>query len=129
MKHTIVHFDIPADDFKRAKAFHSNLFGWEFAAPPGFPHYWMFLTGDPEANAGGVLMARESPEQVDLVDYFGVESVEDTVAKVVELGGRVVVPKQAVPGIGWMAHFSTPKGTCLPSGRATKRLPEASNRG
>ena len=110
MKHTIVHFDIPAADVERAKAFYNSLFGWEFAAPPEFPDYWMFLTGDPEADAGGGLMARESPEQVGLVNYFGVESVDDAVAKVVELGGQVVVPKQTVPGMGSMAHFLDPEG-------------------
>ena len=25
----IVHFEIPADDMKRAKTFYSNLFGWK----------------------------------------------------------------------------------------------------
>ncbi|MGD9029556.1 MAG: hypothetical protein PVG25_07055 [Anaerolineae bacterium] len=50
-------------------------------------------------------MAREAPEQVGLVNYFGVESFEDAVARVEELGGQVVMPKQVVPGMGWLAHF------------------------
>ncbi|MGD2178582.1 MAG: VOC family protein [Anaerolineae bacterium] len=110
MKHTIVHFEIPADDVARAKAFYGGLFGWEFSAPPGFPDYWTFDTGDPEADAGGGLMAREAPEQVGLVSYFGVESVDDAVARVEELGGQVVMPKQAVPGMGWLAHFLDTEG-------------------
>jgi predicted enzyme related to lactoylglutathione lyase len=55
-------------------------------------------------------MAREGPEQVGLVSYFGVESVDDAVARVEELGGTVVVPKQAVPGMGWPAHFLDTEG-------------------
>jgi predicted enzyme related to lactoylglutathione lyase len=113
VKHTIVHFDIPAEDVERAKAFYSSLFGWEIAAPPEFPDYYMFLTGDPETDAGGGLMARESPEQVGLVNYIGVESVDDIVGQVVELGGQVTVPKQAVPGMGWMAHFLDTEGNAI----------------
>lgn len=113
MKHTIVHFEIPADDVERAKAFYGGLFGWEFSAPPGFPDYWTFLTGDPEADAGGGLMARQSPEQVGLVSYFGVESVADTLAKVEKLGGKVAIPKSPVPGMGWFAQVFDPEGNLL----------------
>jgi predicted enzyme related to lactoylglutathione lyase len=110
MRHTIVHFEIPADDVERAKEFYGELFGWEFSTPPGFSDYWMVQTGDPTTDAGGGLMAREAPEQVGLVTYFGVESVDETIAKVEELGGTVVVPKQGVPGMGWLAHFLDPEG-------------------
>jgi hypothetical protein len=88
VKHTIVHFEIPADDVERAQAFYGQLFGWEFSTPPGFPDYWTFDAGDPEVDAGGGLMARESFQQAGLVTYFGVESVDDAVAKVEELGAK-----------------------------------------
>jgi predicted enzyme related to lactoylglutathione lyase len=110
VKHTIVHFEIPADDVERAKAFYGGLFGWEFSTPRGFPDYWTFLTGDPETDAGGGLMARQSPDQVGLITYFGVESIDDTTARVRELGGTVVVPKQEVPGMGWLATYLDPEG-------------------
>jgi hypothetical protein len=110
MGNTIVHFEIPADDVERAKTFYGKLFGWEFSVPPGFADYWTFATGDPETTAGGGLMARETPEQVGLVTYFGVESVDDAIARVEELGGTVVMPKQEVPGMGWWAHCLDTEG-------------------
>lgn len=113
MKHTIVHFEIPADDVERAKAFYGGLFAWDFSAMPGFPDYWGFLTGDPQADAGGGVMARQAPDQVGLVSYFGVESVDDAIAKVEALGGKVVLPKQAVPGMGWLAQFLDTEGNLL----------------
>jgi predicted enzyme related to lactoylglutathione lyase len=113
VKRTIVHFEIPAGDVARAKAFYGGLFGWKFSAAEGFPDYWMFLTGDPEDDAGGGLMARQAPEQVGLVSYFAVESVDDAVARVQELGGQVVMPKQAVPGMGWLAHFLDTEGNLI----------------
>ena len=113
MKHTIVHFEIPADDVERAKAFYGGLFGWEFSTMPEFPGYWTFLTGDPQADAGGGLMARQSPEQVGLVNYFGVESVVDALAKVEKLGGKLAMPKTPVPGMGWFAEVFDPEGNLL----------------
>ncbi len=112
MKHTIVHFEIPADDVERAKAFYSGLFGWEFSAPPGFEHYWTFETGDPERDAGGGLMERQAPGQ-GIVQYFQVESVAEYVTKVEALGGKVLYPKSPVPGMGWFAQFLDPEGNCF----------------
>ncbi len=31
---SIVHFEIPADDIQRAKAFYANLFGWKIESVP-----------------------------------------------------------------------------------------------
>jgi predicted enzyme related to lactoylglutathione lyase len=110
MKNRIVHFEIPADDVERAKRFYGELFGWEFSSPPGYDNYWTFTTGDPEQDAGGGLMARMSPEQVGLVSYFGAESVADALAQVERLGGKVIMPRSPVPGMGWFAQCLDPEG-------------------
>jgi predicted enzyme related to lactoylglutathione lyase len=112
MKHTIVHFEIPADDVERAKKFYSELFGWEFSAPPGFEEYWVFDTGDPEQDAGGGLMARQAPGQ-GIVHYIQVESVADYVTKVQALGGEVIFPRSPVPEMGWFAQFLDTEGNCF----------------
>ena len=112
MKHTIVHFEIPADDVERAKKFYSELFGWEFSTPPGFEEYWVFDTGDPEQDAGGGLMARQAPGQ-GIVHYIQVESVADYVTKVQALGGQVIFPRSPVPGMGWFAQFLDTEGNCF----------------
>jgi predicted enzyme related to lactoylglutathione lyase len=109
MHHKIVHFEIPADDVQRAIEFYKGLFGWEFSGEPGFEGYWTFNTGDPEVDAGGGLMARQQPGQ-GIVNYYQVESVDEYVAKVQELGGTVVMPKSPVPGMGWFALILDPEG-------------------
>ena len=40
---SIVHFEIPADDPKRASKFYSDVFGWQVQAMEGFP-YWSLIT-------------------------------------------------------------------------------------
>lgn len=112
MKHTIVHFEIPADDVERAKKFYSELFGWEFSTVSGLDDYWGFYTGDPVQDAGGGLMARQA-EGEGIVNYIQVESVEEYVTKVEELGGQVLYPKSPVPGMGWFAQFLDTEGNCF----------------
>jgi predicted enzyme related to lactoylglutathione lyase len=112
MKHTIVHFEIPAGDVKRAKQFYSELFGWQFSTLPGFDEYWVFDTGDPEQDAGGGLMARQAPGQ-GIVHYIQVESVADYVTQVQALGGQVIFPRSPVPGMGWFAQFLDTEGNCF----------------
>ena len=108
MKHTFMHFEIPADDVGRAKEFYAGLFGWQIVQAQGFEDYWLIQPGD-EQDLGGGLMKRQAPGQGP-VSYVQVESVADYAAKVEELGGKVIVPRSPVPGMGWLAHFVDTEG-------------------
>src|SRR2546428_11628547 len=56
MDHTVVHFEIPADDPERAAKFYRELFGWEISRwgnPAGAgegPEYWMVRTVPTDAK-------------------------------------------------------------------------------
>ena len=53
------HFEIPADDPGRAKAFYSGLFGWSFSDPiPGFDDYCLFTTPVGQEGMGGAIGKR-----------------------------------------------------------------------
>jgi predicted enzyme related to lactoylglutathione lyase len=112
MERTIVHFEVPADDIARAQAFYTQLFGWKFSAPPGFGDYWLIQTDEEGKALGGGLMKRQAPGQ-GLLNYIGVESVAESAAKVEQLGGKVVVPRSPVPGMGWFAVFQDTEGNLL----------------
>ncbi|MDD1751689.1 MAG: VOC family protein [Methanotrichaceae archaeon] len=95
----IVHFEIPFDEAERAKKFYKELFGWkmeEFAPGMG---YWVITT---QEDTGGGMMKRQQPDQ-KIVDYFGVSSVLESSAKVEKLGGKTLMPKMAVPKMGYFA--------------------------
>jgi predicted enzyme related to lactoylglutathione lyase len=93
---SIVHFEIPADDLSRAKAFYSDLFGWRMEDYPGMDYTMIDTFGAP----GGGMMKRMKPEQ-QIINYIGVPSVDEYAAKVEKLGGKIIVPKMAVPGMGY----------------------------
>jgi len=101
---TIVHFDIGADDPERARKFYEALFGWKMEKPPGMTDYYLIETRDLDGKpgVGGGLGKRGDPGQ-RITSYVGVSSIDDYVAKVESLGGKVVMPRMAVPGWGYLA--------------------------
>ena len=105
---TIVHFEIPTDDIERSKKFYSDLFGWKIERWPGpvsrDMEYWMITTTDEKGNKalGGGMMKRMHPEH-QIINYIDVKSVDEYSSKVQKIGGKVVVPKKGVPGMGYLA--------------------------
>jgi predicted enzyme related to lactoylglutathione lyase len=91
----MVHFEIPAEDLQRAKDFYSKLFGWKIKSWQGMDYMMIDTFG-----LGGGMMKRMHPNH-QITDYFGVPSVDEYSAKVEKLGGKIMVPKQAVPGMGY----------------------------
>jgi len=114
--HTIVHFEIPADDVQRLRGFYSKLFGWKIEKTPGPVEYWGIETvpvdnkGQPvRAGVNGGMMKRQNPQHKP-VNYILVESVDEYSKKIETLGGKVIVPKMEIPGIGWWAMALDPEG-------------------
>ena len=114
--HTIVHFEIPADDVQKLRKFYSELFGWKIQKTPGPVEYWSIETvpvnkkGEPiRPGVNGGMMKRQNPEHKP-VNYILVESVDEYIKKIEALGGKVIAPKMEVPGIGWWALALDPEG-------------------
>ena len=103
----ITHIDIPVTDMQRAKTFYSTLFGWEIAAPPGFDDYPMWRA--PNQISGGGLATR-SADFTQPRSYVEVDSIDDTLAKVTEQGGTVVMAKAPISETSWWAAFTDPDG-------------------
>jgi predicted enzyme related to lactoylglutathione lyase len=109
----VVHFEIHADDPERAGRFYERAFGWtiqKWEAPQEGLDYWLVTTG-PESEAGinGGIMKRRDPQGA-VYNTIAVDSVEAACRRLEECGGKVVVPKFAVPGVGWVAYFRDTEG-------------------
>ncbi len=96
---TICHFEIPADDPQRAKKFYEDLFNWKFEHFPQMDYYGI-TTGPEGKSVNGGMMKRQTPEHAP-VNYIDVDCVDTYSEKVKESGGRVVMEKTSVPGMGW----------------------------
>ena len=54
-------------------------------------------------------MKRQHPEHKP-VNYVAVESIDDYLKKIEALGGKMIVSKMEVPGVGWWALALDPEG-------------------
>jgi predicted enzyme related to lactoylglutathione lyase len=106
MAHPICHFEIPVDDLERAKKFYQGLFGWQIT-DTGQQGYHLIQTAEDEL--GGGMMKRAVPEQRPVLHVL-VESVDEYSKKIQEAGGTIVVPKMAVPTVGYLAHALDTEG-------------------
>jgi len=114
--HTIVHFEIPADDVERLRRFYAELFGWKIERWSGPADYYTVTTvpvnekGEPvRPGVNGGMMKRQNPQHRP-VNYILVESVDEYSKRIEALGGKIVVPKAQVPGICWWALAVDPEG-------------------
>lgn len=102
---SIVWFEIPADNIERARSFYGALFGWKIEPFPGparhLMEYWHIDTGGGDDTPDGGLMKRQHPQHQGITNYVAVTSVDQSAAKVQELGGKICMPKTAVPEMGY----------------------------
>lgn len=105
-----IHFEVPVDDPDRAIAFYSKIFGWKFTKWDGPSDYWLISTGDPkEPGIDGGLLRRRDPAQ-PCVNTMNVADLDELTKTVEGSGGKCVVPKMPIPGVGWLAYFKDPDG-------------------
>ena len=118
MDHTVVHFEIPADNPERATRFYRELFGWEIQKMdfPGGPEYWTVSTvptdgkGQPvRPGVNGGLTRRQHPGHLP-VNYVSVESLDEYARKAKRLGAEEVMAKTPVKGMGWFAWLKDTEG-------------------
>ena len=111
----VIHFEIHADDPERVIPFYKQLFGWEFTAWNGGAAYWVITTGDskqPGIN-GGLVPRRGKIDGTAVLAYVctvDVESVDEAVKKIAELGGTIALPKMPIPSVGWLAYGKDTEG-------------------
>ncbi len=119
MDHTIIHFEIPANDVEKIKRFYEQVFGWNIVQAAGPIEYWVIQTVpvDPKGmllrpGVNGGMYKRQAPESKP-INYYSVESITDFLNKIVKAGGKITQPKQEVPEVGWIAAAEDPEGNAF----------------
>jgi predicted enzyme related to lactoylglutathione lyase len=111
------HFAINADDVEASRQFYESVFGWSIFAwgPPGF---FQIQTGpDDDPGIRGALQQRRSlldgQPTTGLECTFAVDDVDDTLRRVVEAGGRTVMERFTIAGVGHLVAFEDPSGNAV----------------
>ena len=106
----VVHFEIDAEKPERAIEFYRKVFGWKVEKWKGPVDYWLIMTGkEKELGIDGGLSRRTEAEP-STVNTIDVPSVDKYVKRIADNEGKILRPKMAVPGVGWMAYFKDPEG-------------------
>jgi uncharacterized protein len=106
----VIHFEIAADEPERAKSFYEKVFGWKIEKWQGPQDYWLITTGPAEEPGIDGGLARRSDPTTSTENTIGVDSVDAYVARIEANGGKVLRPKAAVPGVGWLAYCQDSEG-------------------
>ena len=110
MTSSVTHFEIYGEDPVKLAGFYKALLGWQIDKAPAID-YWRIDTGSGESTGiGGGMLFRPIAGPRSWVHYVHVDSLDRTVARIVELGGAVMRPKTAVPKAAWYAVVTDPEG-------------------
>lgn len=113
MPHALNWFEIPVTDFARAKAFYETVLGISIAPMAMGPTMMGMLSTDPEAVGGAIVQGEGGvPSQNGTMVYLnGGDDLAPLLARVVQAGGQVVVPKTEIGSdFGFFAHFVDTEG-------------------
>ena len=108
---TLAHFAINADDVDRARTFYQKVFGWSFTSwgPPGF----YLIEAEGSAVMGALQGRRELVPGQRTVGFectIGVPSIDATEAAVLAAGGKVLLARSVIVGVGTLMFFQDPEG-------------------
>ena len=122
---SFVHHELNTDNPAAAKKFYKGLFGWSFQdmKMPDGSVYSMFQA-DP--TSGGGVQKNPMPGAPNAwLQYVGVKSVKQSMAKAKKLGATVLVEYMPIPEHGALGIFADPTGaTCAvwePSAKTAKK--------
>jgi len=117
MKNKLIHFAIHIDQIERAKRFYDGVFDW------GFNDYgqsdFLQIKTDKTENGEliGALQSRKySPVPEKLIGLectIGVENLDDIIDRVQKNSGQILMPKTAIPQVGWIAKFLDTEGNLI----------------
>jgi len=106
--------DLMAHDMTAVQPFYNDLLGWECVLQDthGGPPYGIF-----QNDGRGVAGLGQMDEQIKAQgapptwnNYIHVDDIEQTAARVTELGGQIAMPVMKVLDAGWMAVAQDPTG-------------------
>jgi predicted enzyme related to lactoylglutathione lyase len=112
MPELISHFAINADDVDASKSFYSAVLGWTFSpwGPPGF------FKIDAAGDVIGALQERRDFDGQRVTGFectVGVPDIAATEAAIVASGGRIVMERAVIPGVGELLFFEDPAGNIV----------------
>jgi predicted enzyme related to lactoylglutathione lyase len=109
MSNRVTWFELAAAHPEANMKFYRDAFGWQFL-PSGKDNSWDIRTGDEDDPGINGTLIRRSDSPQPLVTTITVPDIAQAIRRIDHAGGHMVMPKTAVPSIGWVAQFTDPEG-------------------
>lgn len=106
MINIVSHVELPVLDFKKAKKFFEEIFGWKIDLE-SFPNYGFADLGDPDSITSiGLFQVEKIPEKgINIV--FESKDIDITLKSIEKAGGKTVKGKTLItPEVGYSAQFT-----------------------
>jgi uncharacterized protein len=104
------HFELATDNLEKTAAFYREVFGWKIEQWEGPVDYWLVTSGDsstPGINGG--LMQTEGDLR-GTINTIEVDDMDEVIATVIAKGGEIIMPKHAIPSVGYQAYIKDNAG-------------------
>jgi uncharacterized protein len=112
MGQPVVHWELWSDDPARISDFYQTVFGWNIRHLPDL-NYRLVETGGQGGINGGIMKPQTGPWLAKLAFYIDVDDLDAFNQKVRKAGGKILVEKMDVPGVGQLSLFEDPDGRVL----------------
>ena len=108
--------DLATTNLETCRKFYGELFGWKFKESDTTGMVYSEISVDGQKYVGGMWQTDQCPEvetsemPPHWMTYIAVDDVDESAAKVWELGGKVRVPPTDIPNTGRFAVVNDPTG-------------------
>src|SRR5437870_12792389 len=102
---SIVHVEFHVKEPKKVEKFYASLFGGKFQEVPGMD-YSVFEA--PSGPGGGIGGSQPGNWASGVINYIAVNAVEEHQETIKSAGGKIIAPKNAVPGQAMVAVCEDP---------------------
>lgn len=117
MSNKLTHFAIHIDDIERAKKFYDGVFHWGFNSYGQGDFLQIKADKSEHGELIGAMQSRKySPVPEKVIGFectIGVENISVVIDRVTENGGQVLMPKTAIPYVGYIAKFLDTEGNLI----------------
>ncbi|MFQ5512600.1 MAG: VOC family protein [Candidatus Krumholzibacteriia bacterium] len=112
MGRPVVHWELWSENPERVSDFYKEVFEWDIKHIPEMD-YRLVETGGSGGINGGIMKPKEGPWPGNLAFYVDVDDLDAYGKKIEKAGGKIVVDKMEVPGVGQLSLFEDPDGRVL----------------
>jgi len=105
-------FELHTRAYDASVKFYRDVFGWDTHAVSDAPEFRYTTLGEGESQLAGIMDASVFPAGAPSgwSIYFGTDDTDKSLARIVDLGGKVVLPAEDTP-YGRLAQASDPTGS------------------